>query len=181
MDWAKQSSANRSAFYNFFHKLIPLQTVAHVNVKVEDDRATLAATMVEALARIIAARRDGNEGAAVIIDNSPQEPEPLSLRNENAEPQPQEPQPVSERSETVAEPPPRKSSPRLVQPPRQLTPAEAKEKAKQPLPQPPNNAPSTTEQFLQWGAAVTAAESARKTGAAYERTLNIIQLVCETE
>jgi hypothetical protein len=106
----------------------------------EEERATLARTMVDALDRIRRARQDG-QGTAVIIDNTNEE----------------HPQPPAEVHRAIEQPPPR-STPRLVveppkpepSPPRQLTPAEAKQKAMESQPQPSSGEPSNTQLALEW-------------------------------
>lgn len=66
--WAK---SHKDEFYtNIYTKLIPVHIQGQVNAQVNDgDGRLLASAMVDALARVIAARQGGGEGVGVIIDN----------------------------------------------------------------------------------------------------------------
>jgi hypothetical protein len=69
LEWAK---THKDEFYcNIYTKLIPVTLQGKIDAQIEsgDERQLLASTMVDALARIVAARQIGGGGVGIIIDN----------------------------------------------------------------------------------------------------------------
>lgn len=71
IDTADKSDSLRMIFYTqLYAKLIPIQIQGKIDATIEGDGKLLAATMVDALTRVIASRRSGGEGVGIIIDNT---------------------------------------------------------------------------------------------------------------
>jgi hypothetical protein len=177
VQWAK---THQKDFYTqLFVKLLPMQVHATATVNIKDDPEQLRAQFTNALQRLIDARRreeqrtglynldgvtyrkaaDGSfiptderlasEGMVVIIDND--------------DPAPTNPADTLKRPSSTFEPPPPRSTPRLVTPETTaevkrpppadaLTPEQARQRAMAPAsPTPLNHGePSTTDKFLSW-------------------------------
>jgi hypothetical protein len=168
--WIKGSAANRGQFYSqMVAKMVALPPVTQVNVAIgnsDSERRSLETAMVDALERVRAARQDGMP-AGVIIDNVAQ-PQLGPVIEHDAAPPIREPAAAADRLAYAGNSPAAANVHRLAVAPdalnqqqvdrdrareratKPLTPAEAKAKAAEPLPQPISNQPSTTEQFLRW-------------------------------